>query len=53
MEPLPLERPEDVLMPEKSDIRDDKAVFVALDRLPLRSGVAPREEVNMLELAWR
>jgi hypothetical protein len=35
--PLGLDPPEVVMKPENSDTRDDKAVFLTLDRRPLRS----------------
>ena len=50
VEPLPLEPAENVVMPENSDTREDKAFFLVLDRRPLRSLFAPREVVNMLGL---
>jgi hypothetical protein len=52
-EPLPAEAAEDVVMPEKRATRDDKAVFLPLDRRPLRSGFAAGEELNMLGLVAR
>ena len=53
MEPLPLELPEGVVVPEKSDTCDDKSDFLLLGRWPLRSWFAPREEVNMLVLVLK
>lgn len=50
VKPLPLEPPEDAVMPGKSDTRDDTAVSLALDRRPLRSGFVRRDELNMLAL---
>jgi hypothetical protein len=53
VQPLPVEAAEDAAMPEKRETRDDEAVFLALDRRPLRSGCAAWEELNMLGLVTR